>query len=429
MTARTWDVIVIGAGAAGLAAARDLEQRGLHVVVLEARDRIGGRIWTDFGFTDFPVELGAEFIHGEHASAHRWVAAAGLTTIAVDRKAGMYWAEAGAAVGYQQLPLEIFNTLGRLDSAHRHLIDQSVDRGDRSLGDYLRGCGFEGRALEAADVLLAQTCCASVETLSCADLIREVRVAHAGAREFRIREGYAALLSWMAAGLDIRLNMRVKMVEWGAESVRVYTDDQSLSARLCLVTVPVAVLQRKAIRFDPPLRQRKQQAIAALRVEAATKLIYQFDQPYWDEGLTYMAHTGVLARWWTPGHGRGDRPVITAYVTSARARQVDAMREADAIAMGLRELERLLSVRRLDKHLVKARRVAWEHDEFAGGGYAHVPPGAAEARVRLAESEGSRLFFAGEATAYDSNPQTVHGAIDSGARAARECVRALSVQA
>ncbi|MCA9910297.1 MAG: FAD-dependent oxidoreductase, partial [Anaerolineae bacterium] len=197
-------------------------------------------------------------------------------------------------------------------------------------------------------------------------------------------------------------------------------------AARCIVTLPPALLQRNTIHFEPQLSARKQYAIAAMRTEAATKLLYRFDQPLWDDAMTYMAHTGTIARWWTPAYGRDDgQPVLCAYVTAGRARYIDSLSEHDALAQGLRDLEGLLGVHNLDAHLIASRRIAWAHDPFARGGYVHIPPGAANARLSLAAPEGNVLFFAGEATAYDTNPQTVHGAIESGWRAARECMASL----
>jgi len=426
MNATTWDVIIIGAGASGLAAARLLQDAGRSVCVLEARNRIGGRIWTVDDFATFPIEFGAEFIHGEQAATHKLLSSAGLQTIEVDRKSGLFWSDGGSAVICSQSVYETCFLIDKLFNAQRHLQDQPVKHHDRSLAEYLRGMGFDQRALDIADVLLAQTCCASIETLSCADLIREMNVDHAGAREFRIREGYGLLLDWLAQDIPLTLETVAHSVTWNSDSVRVQTEDREFEAARCIVTLPPALLQRNVIRFEPQLSARKQYAIAAMRTEAATKLLYRFDQQFWDGSMTYLAHTGTIARWWTPAYGRDDgQPVISAYVTAGRARYVDTLSEHDALALGLRELEGLLGLRNLEPHLIAARRIAWAHDPYARGGYVHIPPGAANARLSLAAPEGGILFFAGEATAYDSNPQTVHGALESGWRAARECMTSL----
>lgn len=419
-------VIVLGAGAAGLAAARRLHDAGVTVQALEARHRIGGRIWTDETFAPFPVEYGAEFIHGEHAVTHALAVAAGIETIPVNRYGRLRWSDGGQARALDALPADRRDLISVLFRAFDRLRAMPLDAPDRSLADYLRESGFDDEALRVADVVLAQTCCASVATLSCADLSRELRVDHAGKREYRLRSGYAPLLAWYASGLDIRFGAAARVVRHTPGGVAVETDAGVFRADCCIVTIPVAVLHRGVPRFDPPLSASKQWAIQAMRVEAATKLLFRFDEPLWDADLTFVAHTGLAARWWPAAHMTRDAGVIIAYATAARARALDALDEAEAIAVGLRELQTLLGRDDLAQRCVAARRVAWSADPFAYGGYAHVPPGAAATRRILAAPEGSTLFFAGEATVYDSNPQTVHGAIESGWRAADEALAAYS---
>ncbi|NJN18933.1 MAG: FAD-dependent oxidoreductase [Oscillochloris sp.] len=172
------------------------------------------------------------------------------------------------------------------------------------------------------------------------------------------------------------------------------------------------------VSFDPPLSKAHRNAIGAFRLEAATKVFLRFDQRRWDAELAYMAHGGMLARWWTPFHHQPDIPLLCSYITADRARSFDALDDESARVRALSEASVLLGVPDLADHCLAMRRIAWAADPYACGGYAHIPPGAAAARTALAGSEGDRLHFAGEAAAFDSNPQTVHGAFDSGRRAA-----------
>jgi monoamine oxidase len=419
-----YDAIVIGAGAAGLAAASTLHAAGLATLVLEARDRIGGRVWTDTGWAAIPIELGAEFIHGEGALTHQLAHQAGLTIVEVERfGAGMWWAgQPGAAARpLAAQPAGESALIERLRASY-HALPHHDSGPDESLADLLRRQGFAEPAIATADVLLAQTWCASIERLSRADLAREMRVDQAGKREFRIRDGYKRLLDWMARDLNIRLRAPVTIIRSNQYYVEVETPHGLVRGRRCIVTLPVGVLQSGAVQFDPPLRASKQAAIAAFRFEPATKLIYRFHERHWDAGMTYMCHAGLAARWWTPGYGYAEgaaQAVITAYVTSERARDLDARAEPDALGIGLHELAALLGSPALAGSCIAAKRVAWAHDPYARGGYASLPPGLADARLALAESEGTTLLFAGEACAYTTNPQTVHGAIESGRHAAR----------
>lgn len=412
-------IIVLGAGAAGIAAGRRLLDAGIEARILEARQRIGGRIWTSDDFAPFPVEFGAEFIHGEHAATHMIATAAGMTPVPVDRYGKLRWSDGGPALALTQLPPERKALIDSLFQAFDLLHEWPAEAIDMGLAEYLRMRGYDNAALQVADILLAQTCCASLELLSCADITRELRADRAGKREYRLREGYAALLQWYAAGLDIQLGAAARIVRQTAGGVTVETDSGVFHGDRCIVTLPVGVLQHGNLRFEPPLSTRKRAAIAAMRVEPATKLIYRFDAPYWDRELTFMAHNGLAARWWTPGYPQADAAVIAAYATTNQARTIDALSEAEAVQVGLRELQRLIGRDGLEKHCINARRIAWSADHHAHGGYAHIPPGAAAARPALAEAEGA-LHFAGEATVFWSNPQTVHGAIESGWRAADE---------
>lgn len=417
------DVVVIGAGAAGLAAARTLHDAGARVAVVEARPRIGGRIWTERSCGRYPIELGAELIHGAQTSTVELAQAAGLTLDEVDRYNGLRWGAPARPVN--ELPPDdpARQAITQARAVWSALAARYPDGAeDRSLADELRHNGLTPAAIAIADVVLAQTCCAEAESLSCLDAAREQRVDRAGPREFRLRERYDTLLGWLARDLDLRLGQPVRAISDHGDRVTVHTTAGIITARRCIVTVPVAVLAAGMIRFDPPLSARKQAAIAAFRTRPATKHFFWFDAPLWDAGFAYAAHNGLFARWWTPAHPDLAAPLLCCYVTAERAAALDRLPDATVRELGLAELGRLLGRDDVAAHCIGFRRYRWAADEYARGGYAHLPPGMAWARPVLAAAAGN-LHFAGEATAHDSNPQTVHGAIDSGRRAAYECLK------
>ncbi|NJN18934.1 MAG: FAD-dependent oxidoreductase [Oscillochloris sp.] len=243
-------VIVIGAGAAGLAAARMLYDAGIAVVVLEARDRIGGRVWSDSSFAAAPIEHGAELIHGRHTSTLELAAAAGLAVAAVDRANGLRWSDGAAALPLTELAPTMRARIERIKAAYSALpalvapagiLPQPAD--DRSLAVYLHQAGFDAEDLAIADVLLAQTCCAAIGTLSCADLVREMLADRAGPEEFRLHDGYGPLFAYLARDLPIRLNTVVHTIRHAADGVTVLTDGEAFQADHCIVTLPIGVLQ------------------------------------------------------------------------------------------------------------------------------------------------------------------------------------------
>jgi monoamine oxidase len=228
----------------------------------------------------------------------------------------------------------------------------------------------------------------------------------------------------------------------------------------CIVTVSLNVLKYNGIQFVPNLSYDKQTAIQSMKMEPGTKLIYIFKNNHteqrqlWDPNLTYMLthHQNILesskstkmrtTRWWTPGYGHStsssttpksnnrthNNNIIMSYTTADFAVYLDQLLEKDAIQCGLNDLSILLSVsiELLRSNLVYSKRISWSHDPYTLGAYAHVPPGCSSSssdntntRQALAKAEGS-IYFAGEATAYDTTPQTVHGAIYTGIRAANE---------
>lgn len=419
-----FDVVIIGAGISGLACAHYLKTTStLNTLVLEANSTIGGRIQTCYDFNT-PIELGAEFIHGDFASTHKLVRQANLKIVPVPRIGNLWWSNGSSKaqpVVDQSTPQAI--KIARLLKQYKSLLErkQTFEK-DQSLKDYLQLNDKEEEQI--ADVLFAQTCCTTLDKLSVNDIILENNVSTAGDGESRIAEGYGALLKWISKDLNIKLNTKVKSIDWNGNHVKIQTDEKKIECKQCVITVPVSILQKGEILFSPPLPKWKKDAIWAFQFELGTKLIYQFRKYYWDTKLSYMAHPGICCRWWTPDYSRStSSPTIISYITSERAKVIDQLTEQEALDLGLKELSLLLgyTFQDLKKDLVKSMRVSWAKNTFVLGAYASLKIGSAEnTRKQLAAPIGSLLFFAGEATAYHSNPQTVNGALDTGVRAAKE---------
>jgi monoamine oxidase len=407
------DVLVIGAGAAGLAAARLLRDAGQAVVVLEARDRIGGRVWTDYSFAEVPVECGAEFIHGSAVRTWAWVDQVGATTIAASR-----WVrrrivlEDGRLGGYADIEARAdLQQVLELDAKLEAYAGPSI-----TLAAWLDSQGVYGLARHLADIRMAHAYCATPETLDAAELAREYRVAaHNGDGDVRITPGYTAMLNTIAQGLDLRLNTPVASICWAADGVHsIHATGEAIAARAAIVTLPLAVLKSNAVQFDPALPEQKLHAIAGLAMQPAMKLIYLFREPFWADDMDFLSMPDPMPVWWVVRQGVG---VLTCLLTGPRAAQAQA--QGDQLAeQGLAHLAQVFGNQPREL-LEEWKIVDWAADQWAQGGYSSPALGSAGLRAALATPCG-QLYFAGEATVTDDSPATVHGAIVSGERAARE---------
>ena len=496
------DVLVIGAGLAGLAAARRLAASH-RVIVLEAAAHCGGRARTHHS-RGIALEVGCEFIHGTHAITRRLCADADIALDPVVRWDNMQWScGAMPATVRSALPTATAKMLAAVDGAVDAAMEDPLADGDVDLRRWcVEHAGLGARALAAADVLIAQTCCTPLSELSVHDLqvcevwrhgladqnpralelgilIRSTGPWGSGARmfeprlgiklderngcdernEWRLRSGYSSLVEALAdptrplpaladgeaeaeaegrpadAGGELHVLTGAEVVEvcWRAGQLAVaLRDGRALSASTAVVVaVPVSVLQRPELRFEPPLPAAKAAAVDAFAVHPATKVFLAFGTPLWEPSASFLASPGMLCRWFFPPLCASGEAVAEAYVTAERAAAVDAMDEPTLTALAIEELATLLGAptAQLGRLHRWTHRMSWAHEPHVHGGYASVRPGhLADCRQALAAPLDGGLFFAGEATAFHSNPQTAHGAIESGLRAAKEvesAVRAL----
>jgi len=394
----TVDFIVIGAGVAGLAAARDLEARGHQVVVLEARDRIGGRVHTvrPRGWP-VPLELGAEFIHGRPPLLMR------LARGAREVRGRQY----GDGLAPQdEIWRSMMEKLGRLPARRERTVREALDSPrwrsqttpvERELAAaYLEG--FNAARLDLASFQ------AMAQQIAAAERIEGDRIA-------RFPRGYDAVPRRLARGLRIELGARVREIRWTRGSVQVSAGVRSWEAPRAIVTVPLGVLQARSLRFRPALPAWKQAAIDALAMGPVTKIALLFERAFWPPDLAFLLGHGEVPAFWRTLPSRA--PVLIGWAASERSR---ALRGKDAVAAAVRSLARATGQR------VRPLQISWEQDDLARGAYSWVPVGAMNAQRELARRVGP-LYFAGEATHFGGACGTVHGAIETGLRAAKEAAK------
>ncbi len=411
------DVIVIGAGMAGVAAGRQLAQAGVSVLVVEGNERIGGRIWTVRDFCGRPVEVGAEFIHGIGAETWPDLRAAGLSV-----RPSPHTRDTMFNIGYgaHWLPIVLlhpgvwptFTILRRL---------ARFKPPDVSGREFIAQRGYRGRARIMAQMVLTAHLPGSIDDVGVQGLVEDGVLKLETGLNHRVVEGYDRLVEHLARGLDVCCGFTVDTVEWGAERVTVRsTDGREVSARAAISTLPVGVLKSGAVRFVPPLPESKRTALAGLEMGPVLKILLRFEEPFWPRRLSTLAcGVGPVTLYWNVFYRAPDPPpVLTAYCTGPRAAALSAVGEEEAASIAVDDLRRHFP--KATPRLQAYRRIDWATDPLACGGYTFLRPGGCGSRARLAAADTGALFWAGDATATRTIAATVEGAFVSGLRAASE---------
>ncbi len=357
-------VLVLGAGLAGLAASRLLSAAGLDVTVLEGRDRIGGRIWTDHSL-GAPFELGAGWIHGPQGNPMSALAqAAELTPFVTQNEALDVRGPDGAWLGEDAL----IAGEARLSTIAEEGFDAVRQT---TLVDALKADAPD----TLTDPLLRWMLSAYVE-FDLAGPLGEVSALHwGGDKKFEgedviLEEGYGALLPGLAQGLDIRLNKNVTSIEHHDDWVEVITETGAFEADYVICTLPLGVLQRQMVIFDPPLPDAMQHALQRQGMGTVTKVAFRFPEATWDADTQYFG-------WIGPHPGRwayvvnyetfSDTPVLMPLSFGAEAFEVEAMSEADMVADAFAALRNLMGSDLPDP--LDWRSTRWSQNRWTRGAY------------------------------------------------------------
>jgi len=419
MTTPELDVIVIGAGMAGVTAARELARAQHSVVVLEARDRIGGRIWSVRDFCDKPVEAGAEFVHGREAATWKEIRKARLST----RHSPMLLRSAfHLGDGTRWLPRTLINPETWSCAGMRRGIAQ-MSPPDLSVLDYIEKKGYRGKARMLTEMTFLQHLPGNAEEVGVLGFVEDGVLDLHMRTNYRIIDGYDTLPRTMANGLDIRLNSPVDTVFWDSSSVRVrLCDGQELEAKTAISTLPVGVLQSDTVHFVPSLPASKQWALEQLYMGPIVKLLLHFRERFWPAWMEKVeCGAGPVNLYWCVFRGiTGGPPVLTAYAIGDRGARLSKLGEDEATGVIIADLERLYPGTDPRGALLDCRRIDWTQDSYSQGGYSIIRPGGQGARASLRAADTGALFWAGAGTESQPIAELVEAAYVSGLRASKE---------
>lgn len=428
MSATEVDVVIVGAGAAGLAALTELDRAGGKVLCLEARDRIGGRVHTQIDpLSPVPLELGAEFIHGR--SPEIW-------DVVRSHRLRVY------GVAETAIRIEKGKIQRREDGWE--LIDEVVEdmqkaakKGkDQSFSSFLERSSHSQDAKRLAMSYVEGFNAAQGELVSIRSLAKDAEAADEidGDRSFRFVDGYSCLIRQIITGVNglsakLRVNSIVERIQWvnGRANIElrsaVTAQKSTIHAASVIVTAPLGALG--AISFQPE-PEDVLQAARALEFGQVMRVVLRFRKAFWEDN-DELANAGFVLSdekffptWWTtrPVHA----PVLTGWSAGPHTDGLLNVQREEIIGKAVADLAHIVGLRRnrLSELLAAAYFHDWHADPFARGAYSYVPVGALSAREQLAQPVGHTLYFAGEATELNGHSATVHGAIASGKRAARQ---------
>jgi len=438
------DVLIAGAGVAGLAAAQKLTAAGQRVTILEARDRIGGRVFTHPASREFPIEMGAEFIHGKPPEIFDWIEQKHLPVNELD---GEFWYTENGKLCTDEFPAERSRVFERMEKYRGPDISFR-----RFLDEFCNDLPSEEKQWAASYV--AGFHAANTELISLRSIVEGEKAEEEieGERQFRFSQGYGSLIDIMRQAIDPglcqwRLNHVASEVRWRGGEVEIEGHSPAgeplprQRAQKAIITLPLGVLQlpagtQGAVLFSPPL-EKKREALSQLAMGTAVHVTLVFREAFWHDAALTRTPRGLrrmlflfsdnpwFPTWWSklPAGTRA----LTAWCAGPRAQQYCGQPTTFVEQNAAEALGQMLGVdsKRIASSLEAAYFHDWQADPFCRGGYSYVMAGGNEkAQRELAAPMENTLFFAGEATNSRGHHATVHGAIASGYRAAAEVLAA-----
>lgn len=414
MNPKLTDIVIVGAGAAGLMAALELSKAGKSILILEARDRIGGRIWPLSGY-NYPAQGGAEFVHGQAPITHELVSQAGLT----------YKSSTGKLLTFKD---------GQFDDSRDMFLENEILQSklkevkhDLPIADFLNEHFSDEKYQTLRDSIIRM-----VEGYDAADPKRistlSLRDEWLGQEDEwiqgRIQEGYGPLLEYLRSecmkhGVQIILNKQVKQIEHSGPDVKTICIDGGIYySKKIVVTAPLPLIG--SIDYVPSIPQ-KIQATKLIGYGHVIKVVVEFKEKWWIDSrgrdlskVVFVRSKEFIPTWWT--QNPQDVPVLVGWLAGPKAKDHSGLSDSTIMEKALESLENIFDHNKesIKNIIVKSEVFNWPNDLFAKGAYSYSTPESEDARQELVKSADNRIYFAGEALYSGKETATVEGALGSG---------------
>lgn len=410
------DIIIVGAGASGLAAAHHLFQNGKRALILESSGRVGGRIYTVRPpGVSLPVELGAEFVHGEPDLS--------LTLMKAGRLPFTEWS--GKFVLWHNGKMnegdELWEKVDSLDAKLRVPSGKDISWGEA----VAKHSKKHSKEIELGSYFIQGFHGANPDLISLKAL-KKFDDAEQAEKSFRILTGYDSLLGLLKdEDQEIRLNHRVVAVAWKKGRVTLTVEvngrEERFECQKLLLTVPLPIL--KELLIEPALPQKKN-ALSLLETGLVSRVTLEFKERFWDPAMSLLTAPGILfPTWWTSEPVQSSR--IVAWAGYGQTLQLCEMGEGEVVDHALESAAKIFRKKKahLEASLVRADYHNWTKDPHTRGAYSYVKTGGISAQSQLAKAIEDTIFFAGEACHHRGNHATVDGALETGVWAAKDILK------
>jgi monoamine oxidase len=405
------DVVVIGAGAAGLSATASLISKGKSVLCIEAMNRIGGRCYTDMTTFGVPADLGAHWLHAQQGNQLK--------------KFGMKHKDK-FKIYKQPSAYAVYNGRSKDDSDTLWDVEEKIQKVysgrqiDQPLIDLLPDKLKKNHWFDTAHAMMTARDFNNVSPYD--DNVNYQDNGWDSGNAF-CREGYGTLLAYYRKDVPVKLNTIVSEIKWGGKGVQIVTNKGTINAKACIVTTSVGVLRAEKIKFTPALPQIKYKAFEGITMGTSNRVMMQLKKKFLgrfknDTNFYIKCKSNGAASPKSIGYGllkmSGTNVSLFAF-NGEFSRDLENEGSETMIDFVINELKSTFGSKFYDKYFIKAMATGWCNNPFTLGSYSGAKPGYANLRPELKKPVGDRIFFAGEATAYAYS--TVHGADRSGRRA------------